>query len=147
LSQFFMFVLGVGFSYSLSGILAISTKILVPVIAVLCTVGSFALRNNLFDVGLMFAFGILGWIMKENEYPTIAVVLGIILGPIADAELIRTTIRYGGDYLIFFQRPISIGLIVAIILMVFMPYYLQKRRGTKNNKENIPTEGERDFRE
>jgi len=133
LSQIVMYVMGIVFSYSLSGILKVSTKILVPAISVLCVVGSFALRNSLFDVGLMFVFGIIGWIMKENQYPTIAVVLGIILGPIADSELIRTTIRYRGDYSIFFKRPISIGLIIATILMLIIPYIIKRRR--QNNIE------------
>lgn len=130
-SQFVLYVTGIVFSYSLSGILKVSTKILVPSIAVMCVVGSFALRNSLFDVGLMFIFGIIGWIMKENGYPTMAVVLGIILGPIADSEILRTTIRYRGDYTIFFQRPISIGLIVVIILMVVAPYIIKRRRENK----------------
>ncbi|MHA1356091.1 MAG: tripartite tricarboxylate transporter permease, partial [Candidatus Heimdallarchaeota archaeon] len=123
LSQIVMYVMGIVFSYSLSGILKVSTKILVPAISVLCVVGSFALRNSLFDVGLMFVFGIIGWIMKENQY----------LGPIADSELIRTTIRYRGDYSIFFKRPISIGLIIATILMLIIPYIIKRRR--QNNIE------------
>lgn len=147
LSQIVMYVMGIGFSYSLSGILKVSTKILVPVIAVLCVVGSFALRNSLFDAGLMFTFGIVGWIMKENDYPTIAVVLGIILGPIADSELIRTTIRYRGDYTIFFQRPISIGLIVATILMVVVPYLIKRRRDSRMQTSGYFVESEKDFDE
>jgi len=147
LSQIVMYVMGVGFSYSLSGILKVSTKILVPTIAVLCTVGSFALRNSLFDVGLMFTFGIIGWIMKENEYPTIAVVLGIILGPIADSELIRTAIRFRGDFLIFFKRPISIGLIIATVLMVLIPYLIkQKKKKSLKTGKNI-IERDDDFSE
>ena len=98
LSQIVMYIMGTVFSYSLSGILKISAKILVPVITVVCVVGSYSLRNSLFDVVLMFICGVLGFTMKENGYPTIAITLGIILGPIADSELIRTTIRYSGDY-------------------------------------------------
>ncbi|GAJ10279.1 unnamed protein product [marine sediment metagenome] len=76
----------------------------------------------------MFIFGIIGLIMKENNYPTIATVLGIILGPMADSELIRTTIRYRGNYLVFFKRPISIGMIIAIVLMLVIPYLIKQKR-------------------
>jgi len=137
LSQIVMYIMGIGFSYSLSGILKVSTKILVPLIGVLCVVGSFALRNSIFDVGLMFIFGIIGWIMKETGYPTIAVVLGIILGPIADSELIRASIRYRGDYFIFFKRPISIGLIIVTVLMVIIPYIIKMKRKAPLEKVNL----------
>lgn len=128
LSQIVLYIAGLVFSYSLSGILKISTKVLVPTIAILCIIGSFALKNSIFDAQIMFLFGLVGWLMKKYDYPPIAVVLGIILGPMADAEFIRTSIRYGGDYLIFFKRPISLGLIVAIVLASLVPLFLKRYR-------------------
>lgn len=132
ISKIVLLIAGLTFSYSLSGVLAVSTKILVPVIAILCVVGSFALRNSVFDAQLMFFFGFLGWLMKKHGYPPIAAVLGIILGPIADAELIRTAMRFRYDFTIFFRRPISLTLAILTVLSILLPIlvsYYKKRKG------------------
>jgi len=134
ISQIVMYIIGLGFSYSLSGILKVSTKILVPVIAILCVIGSYALRFSIFDSFLMLIFGLLGLLMKKNGYPTIAIVLGIVLGPIADSEFIRASIRFRGDYTVFFKRPICIALIVAIILVSIVPAIIRHRRGITRNE-------------
>ena len=133
LSQVVLYLAGLVFSYSLTGILNISTKVLVPVIAVLCIVGSFALKNSLFDAQIMFIFGLIGWVMKKYDYPPIAAVLGIILGPLADAQFIRTSIRYSGDYTIFFTRPISLGLIISILVLSLAPVIFRKYKKFKGN--------------
>jgi len=126
LSQIILFIAGVTFSYYLSGIVNISTKILVPTIALLSIVGSFALQNSIFDAQLMFVFGLIGWVMKKNDYPVIAAVLGIILGPIADSNLIRTAIRYRNDFTVFFTRPVSLVLIIFIVLSMVLPIIVKK---------------------
>lgn len=128
LSQIVMWVAGIMFSYSLSGVLNVSTKILVPVISVLCMMGAFAIRKSMFDCVLVLIFGIIGYLMKKNGYPTIATVLGIILGPIADTNLIRTTIRFQGDYTVFLTRPICIGLLILTVVGVLVPIMVRKHR-------------------
>ncbi|SFI03000.1 putative tricarboxylic transport membrane protein [Tindallia magadiensis] len=132
LSQIVMYIGGIFFSYTLTGVLNVSTKILTPSIAILCIVGSFALSNSMFDARIMFVFGFLGWIMKKYDYPAIAVVLGIVLGPMADAHFIRTAIRYGGDYTVFFTRPISLALLISIVILSIAPLVMKKIREAKN---------------
>jgi putative tricarboxylic transport membrane protein len=123
-------LVGVGMivAYYFAGIVTVPTRILIPTIAMFCTIGSFALRNAMFDAYLMFAFGLLGWIMRKHGYPVIAVVLGIILGPIADRELIHTNQLFAGDLSVFFTRPISLALVVMSTLAVAFPYLVRRRR-------------------
>lgn len=123
LSQIFMVIMASLAGYFFSNILVVPTYVLVPVITIFCMVGSFAGRNTMFDVYIMFAFGILGWVMRAYGYPPVAVVLGIILGPIADAELIRAYMRFGNKfYLEFIKRPISLALLIIIFVSVLIPF-------------------------
>lgn len=127
LSQVFMVIMSAFAGYSFAGLLVVPTSILVPVITILCALGSFSVRNTIFDMYIVLVFGILGWIMRHYGYPPIATVLGIILGPIADGELIRTYMRFGTDYyLVFFKRPINLVLIFLIILSLLSPFFKKK---------------------
>lgn len=122
-SQGLMVLMAAFVGHRFAGLLRVPTHILVPVILVFCMVGSFAIRNSMFDVYLMFAFGILGWIMRKYDYPPIAVVMGIVLGPIADEQLLLTRMRFGDAYyLAFFTRPISLALVILTIIVVLRPY-------------------------
>lgn len=122
ISQVVMLVMSVCTGYGLTSLLNVPTKILAPVLAVFCISGSFAVRNAIFDVWVMFGFGIVGLLMKEFDFSLPGIVLGIVLGSIADSELIRTYMRYGnGFYTSFMTRPISLILLVLIFFSVFYP--------------------------
>jgi putative tricarboxylic transport membrane protein len=88
--------------------------VIVPCIVVLTFVGAYVIRSSLFDVAMLFAFGLLGWIMRRQGYPPAAVILGLILGPMADAELVRIYQGYPEGIWIILQRPIS-GAMVALV--------------------------------
>ncbi len=89
--------------------------------------GAFANRNTIFDVGLMLLFGVIGYVMKKIEYPVMPVVLGIILGPIADRELLRVVQMYQGNYFEIFTKPIVNVLILISVLSILFPYIMQLR--------------------
>jgi len=77
-------------------ILKIPNVILSPLIIVFSVVGSYAMRSNLFDVFMLFFFGVLGYFMEKLDYPLAPLVLGLILGPLAEANLQRAlTISQG----------------------------------------------------
>lgn len=131
ISQIVMVVVGLGFCKSLSAIVDVPAKILSPIVAVFCVVGSFALRGSLFDVVFMAIFGLVGYLMKKSGYSVIAMVLGVVLGQLADNNLLRTAIRYRHNFLVFITRPISLALLVMILIMVLYPVfqnYSGKRR-------------------
>jgi putative tricarboxylic transport membrane protein len=101
-----------------------------PTLFVICLVGSFALRNNIGDVLVTCVFGILGYEMKKFEFSRIALVLGLLLGNMAETAF-RQTLMTEGGWVNFFGRPISVGLFILIIATVTFPhikaYYKAKK--------------------
>jgi putative tricarboxylic transport membrane protein len=87
-----------------------------PVIFVLCTVGSFAIASRVFDVWVMLGFGVLGFVLRELKFPMAPLILGVVLGPLLDLNLRRGLVLSGGDLAPFFSRPISMVLWVTILL-------------------------------
>jgi len=114
-----MFVLGISMVRTLVKVLMVPRQKLMPVVFVLCLVGSFAIQARVFDIIVMVVFGILGFLMREMEYPMAPMVLGIVLGDILDKNLRRALVLTDGNLLPFFTRPISlviIGLTVFVIV-------------------------------
>jgi putative tricarboxylic transport membrane protein len=111
--------------------------ILSACVMMLTVIGSFALRGNVFDVYVMIAFGILGYIMKSHGFSVIPTVLGIILGHIAEKGLNGTlAISYGENILWFMlKRPISLILIVITLLSVIIPMY-RRIKGSRVPEES-----------
>ncbi len=104
----------------------IPTRVLVPSILLLTIVGSYAIRSNEMDVIVMFVCGILGYILRELEFNAGPIVLGLILGPIAEKGFVQGLIMgnaVSSDMpgLIFFTRPLSITLIVLSLLSACWP--------------------------
>ena len=94
-------------------------SIIMPMILLFCIVGSFALNFSMFDVGVMFLFGLLGFYMERNRIPLPPLVLALILGPLIERNLRLGLMQTGGDLLPFFTRPISVVAILAILLFLF----------------------------
>jgi putative tricarboxylic transport membrane protein len=92
--------------------------ILIPTILVVSLLGTYSLRHNYGDVVTMFLFGLLGYIMIRHNYSIIALILGLILGPIAESTLWRTIQISGGDPMIFINRPLSAILVLVIIFIL-----------------------------
>ena len=128
LSQFLMVLMSMMMAYFSVGLLRVNTYVLVPVVCVLCVVGTFAIRNIIFDVLMMVLFGVVGWLMKKYGYSPVAVMLGVILAPIADDELIRMFMRFGkGWYRAFFTRPISLILVIVMVILLVSQYVKEKK--------------------
>ncbi|MGB3556104.1 MAG: tripartite tricarboxylate transporter permease [Jannaschia sp.] len=91
-------------------ILSIPRNVLMPIILMFCIVGSFAINNTIFGVGLMLVFGVLGFLMDENDIPIAPAILGLVLGPMLEQNFITSMIKADGSFVAFFERPISAGL-------------------------------------
>ncbi|MDR1827716.1 MAG: tripartite tricarboxylate transporter permease [Methylobacteriaceae bacterium] len=141
ISQLIMVVMAVLLGYSFTFLLKVSTKVLAPALIFFCIAGAYAVRNAAFDVYLMFAFGILGWFMKRQGYSLPAVVLGIVLGSIADNELMRTYALYGsGTVTSFFTRPLSL-IILAFMVLCLVHKITSDRRIRKLRATNRTQQG------
>ncbi|MCC8193509.1 MAG: tripartite tricarboxylate transporter permease, partial [Deltaproteobacteria bacterium] len=107
-------------------VVKIPTRVLIPSILLLTIVGSYAIRSNSMDVIVMFVGGILGLVMRELEFNPGPIVLGLILGPIAEKGFVQGLIMGNGvsadmPWLIFFTRPLSIILIVLSVISASWP--------------------------
>jgi len=103
-------IYGVGLSKPLLKVLAIPRTRLMPVVFVLCAVGSYAITSRTFDIWVMIGFGIVGYILRQMKYPMAPLVLGIILGDLMDKNLRRGLVLTDGDLTPFFTRPICLVL-------------------------------------
>jgi putative tricarboxylic transport membrane protein len=119
LASLAMLILGLSLVRTLVKILMVPRPILMPIVLVLCVIGSFAISVRIFDIWVMLGFGLLGYPMRKYNYPAAPLVLGVILGDMADVNLRRALIRTAGDVTPFFSRPISL-ILVAITLFTIL---------------------------
>jgi len=83
-------------------------------------------------VWITLAFGVIGFAMARSEYPIAPLVLGAILGPLAERHFVTTMISSGNDWTVFFTRPISGTLMVILVLLVLLlGYRAYKARGQR----------------
>lgn len=109
-------VLGLLLTRPLLTVLSVPRERLMPVVFVLCTIGSFAIASRLFDVWVMLGFGVLGYVMRRLDFPTAPLILGIVLGDMFDKSLRRGLVLSDGDPTPFLTRPISLVLFLAVLL-------------------------------
>lgn len=113
-----------------SQMLRVPRNILMPVILIFCVVGSFAINNTAFDIGIMLACGILAYFMEANDIPVAPAVLGLVLGRLLEDNFMVSMIKSEWDLICFFQRPVSAILGVLTITLWLSPFlaYFRKRR-------------------
>ncbi|SIT71394.1 tripartite tricarboxylate transporter permease [Edaphobacillus lindanitolerans] len=114
----------------------IPQHVLIPLILMLCVLGSFAVNNRTFDVWVLLLFGLIGYWMKNNGFPLPPFILGIILGPMIEQNL-RQAITINSDLSVFMTRPISAVLIVlAVLSMVYGIYNNIKSKKEKGSLQS-----------
>jgi putative tricarboxylic transport membrane protein len=104
----------------LAKVLTIHRAILNWIIFLLCVIGAFGINNNMIDVYIMFIFGFLGFMLEKNGFPLMPLVLGIILGPLAETSL-NTGMVIHGSFWPFITRPVAGILLFLSILSVLFP--------------------------
>ena len=109
-------------------VLRVSRERLMPIIFVLCTVGSFAIASRIYDIWVMLGFGIFGFLLREMKYPMAPLVLGIVLGDILDKNFRRSMVLSDGSVEPLFTRPISAVLAIITISIVCLAIPPVQRR-------------------
>ncbi|MDQ8024047.1 MAG: tripartite tricarboxylate transporter permease [Moraxellaceae bacterium] len=101
-------------------------------ILVISTIAVYGASNSLFDVGLLFVFGLVGFAMRRLDFPTAPIIVGLILGPLLEQSLRQALVISQGDWSTFFTRPISATvLVIAITLMVLPKTIAQLRKRSR----------------
>jgi putative tricarboxylic transport membrane protein len=122
LSNGLMFLVGLAVMRVLPLVAFVPTRLLAPIMALFCLVGGLAWRGFVFDMGLVFLFGLLGLVMKQNGFSTPALILALILGPIAEKNLVWS-LKIGGWGI--FLRPISLSLLLLTAATLFLPVFIR----------------------
>lgn len=140
LANVVMLILGLSGIRLFTKVLSIPKTILTPIIMVLCVVGSFAINNSLFDVGVMVAFGIIGYFLNKLKVPTSPAVLGLILGPLAESNFKRALMMSGGSVTTFVETPICIGFFCLIVMTLLWPVITKMKEAKKEKELAMATE-------
>lgn len=102
-----------------SKVLSVPKVILTPIIFALCIIGSFAMKNSLFDVWVMLIAGVVGYFLSKAKVPTSPAILGLILGPMAEKNFRTALLKSGGDPSVFFSTVICWFFIILIVGTLF----------------------------
>lgn len=132
-SCFAMLVLGMTVVPHLSKIVLVPKRILMPLVTVLCVVGTYAVNSSMFDVGLMFCFGLAGFFMRSRGYPAAPMVLGLVLGEMMDSNLRRAVnMALAGDNILaeLFWRPTTMILSFLVVFSFLAAIPAVKERMT-----------------
>jgi len=121
LAHFFFLILGLAAARTFARVLNIPRPILLALIVTFCTLGSYAVSNDVFNIVIMALFGIIGFIMERIEMPVTPMLIGLVLGPMAESSL-RTALKmYEGDVSVLFTRPFSLFFWVLTAAMLIIP--------------------------
>ncbi|TYP79470.1 tripartite tricarboxylate transporter permease [Paenibacillus methanolicus] len=105
-------------------------KYLIPLIVVFSVFGVYAVQYSVFDLMLIMACGVIGYVLQKNDFPLAPLVLGLILGPMMENNMRRALTISNGDFMIFLQKPVSLAFLIIGLLWVTIPLVL-KLRGKK----------------
>lgn len=104
---------------------------LLPIVMVFCVVGSYALAQRTFDVGVMLAFGLVGFVMERIGLPLAPFVIGFVLAPVAEHKLSAGLMSSGGSYLPLVTRPVTLVFLLIAVGLLVWPVWQRRRRSRR----------------
>jgi putative tricarboxylic transport membrane protein len=109
-------------------LLSIPQPLLYGGILVFSTLGVYSLSNSVFDLVLLFIVGIIGFLMRRYDFPVAPAIIGLILGPLAEAQFRRALTISQGDPSVFVTHPLSLALLVIALFVVVVPVVISRLR-------------------
>ena len=123
-----MIALGFAAALSFALLMRVPAPILNTFIVVFCFLGAYALRNDLADVWLTMLFGVIGFFMRRYDLPIPPLVMGIILGPMAEQHFLTSMVSHANDLTVFVTRPVSAVVLACALFMVVWPAVRTRQR-------------------
>lgn len=126
----FLLILGLLVAPRISRVINVPKRMLMPVVCVLCVIGAYACNKRVFDVGMMFFFGVLGFVMRRRGFPTAPVTLGLVLGSMMDANFRRAISLASTSktpLVTMFGRPATIVLLILTVFTILSNTPLMRR--------------------
>src|SRR4051812_26694013 len=112
-------------------ILHVPREILMPIILLFCIVGTFAINNTVFEVGVMLVAGVVAYVLEANRFPIAPAILGVVLGGMLEENFITSMTKSNGNLGAFLSRPIALGLAVLTMIVWFLPPVMAMWRGRR----------------
>jgi len=128
LANFILLFVGNLYLKSAVRVASLPPKYLFPVVLMFCVVGSYAIRQDVFDIWVMAAAGFLGYLMQKFDFSRVAFLIGVILGPITEGALRRAFIVSDGSFAIFVTRPIALVFLILTVLTVISIVYRELKQ-------------------
>lgn len=92
---------------------------ILPVVSVFCVIGVWIPSNSFFEVGIMFVFAVLGYIMRKTGFSIVSLFIGFLLGPMLEAKLRQAMVLHDSDPLIFFTQPIALPFTLLTLFFIW----------------------------
>jgi putative tricarboxylic transport membrane protein len=118
-------------------LLSIPREVILPLAVCLGYIGAWGAGFTRFDIWVVFVFGVIGYVLRSRGFPLAPMVLGVLVGPIADRSLRRALITYGESYPAMFARPVGVLLVGVLILMIWVTF----KRPAAKLEEKVVAEG------
>ncbi|KGQ49108.1 C4-dicarboxylate ABC transporter permease [Gallibacterium anatis] len=107
----------------LKKIIQINKDILYPIIIIFSIIGSFAINNSVEAIIVMGLMGVIGYFLQKNAYPISPIILGMILGPMLERNLLASLTKADGNLIAFIERPVSMLLAILFLIVVILQIY------------------------
>ncbi|SNY92371.1 putative tricarboxylic transport membrane protein [Cohaesibacter sp. ES.047] len=130
LANVFLFVLGILMTPIFVSVLKLRKQYLVPSVLLMSMIGVYAIQSSVYDLWMAFLFGIVGYVLRKFQYPLSPIVIGVILGPIAEGNLRRSLLLSQDGLSIFAERPIAMAILfidLIVILWAILPKETRRR--------------------
>ena len=138
----FMYIVGTGLTRFYAHITRIPYEILAPIVLTFCIEGSYSTNNRIYDIYIILIFGIVSYFLRRMGFQLVPVLLGIVLGPLAEKNFRRAMVISEGSFSIFFTRPISCAFILIAIVSVAI-FGIRNYKSRKLAKQNTAETSER----
>lgn len=125
-----MFVIGRVFTKYYSNITRIPYELISSMIIIYCFAGAYSNKNSSFDLLLVACFGIISYILRKLDFSLVPVLLGIVLGPLAETNFRRSMVLSGGSFTIFFKKPIALAFLTLSVVSVLL-FFVKKKKAAE----------------
>jgi putative tricarboxylic transport membrane protein len=117
-------------------ILVVKKEILMPIVFIFCILGSYLVRGSFFDAQLMLVAGFVGFLLTYAKFPPAPLLLGLVLGRMAESNMLRGLLLSRGSFAPIFQRPIALFFFIIIVLLIVtqIPFVRNRLAGLRKNK-------------
>lgn len=124
-------------AYNVARVVVVPSSVLVPVLIVIVSLGAFSLRNFVFDVFLLYAFGMIGWFFRRYNFALVSFMIGLFLGRQLDEEIVRFNVLFMDSPADILGRPISVGFILLTVLVIVLRIssFLHTRKQARESRQ------------